>query len=100
MNLVNMKVDMSDGCCTPCPESAYPYGLRICLNDEQCQALGILGTVGTGAKMNVIANATVVMCREEAAVDAPKSDIYLDLQITDMALAPPNMMYPNSKMEK
>ena len=101
MNLVSMKVDMSsEACCAPCPESAYPYGLRICLNDEQCKALGILGAVGTGAKMNVIASATVVMCREEGAVDEPKSEIYLDLQITDMALAAPNLMYPNSNMEK
>ena len=40
MNLVSMKVDTEQ--CAPCPPDAYGYGLRICLNDDQCEALGVL----------------------------------------------------------
>lgn len=105
MNLVNMKQDMSsDACCAPCPESAYPYGLRICLSADQCELLGIQGPISAGTQLTVQALVTVVMCREEAEADpAPgdtKNDISLDLQITDMGIAAPNSMYPNSMMKE
>src|SRR5665811_1913592 len=105
MSMVNMRQENSDAC-TPCPPEAYPYGLRICLNDDACEALGISGPIKAGTKLSVRAFTTVVMSREELdlAPDAEdvatkeKSDIYLDLQITDMEIAAPNSLYPNSIM--
>ena len=105
MNLVSMKVDTEQ--CAPCPPDAYGYGLRICLNDDQCEALGVLGPIKAGTVVQVVAMATVVRCSEEAEADGDDTgtDIYLDLQITDMALAPPvaavdaTKLYPKSKME-
>ena len=96
--MVSMKME-SEAMCEPCPPEAYPYGLRICLNDKACEALGILGPVKAGTKLSVRALTTVVMCREETEVEEPKSEIYLDLQITDMEIAAPNSMYPNSMMK-
>ena len=102
MNLVNMKVDMtSEVCCAPCPESAYPYGLRIYLNDDQCEALGIKGAISAGTQITIMARATVVRCTESTEVDGDDTgnDISLDLQITDMGIAAPSSMYPNSMMK-
>lgn len=106
MSMVNMKQDDS-AVCEPCPPEAYPYGLRICLNDDACEKLGILGPIKAGTKLSVRAITTVVRCSEEIdlAPDAEdkatgeKSDIYLDLQITDMEIAAPNSLYPNSMMK-
>ena len=105
MSMVNMKQDMQE--CMPCPPEAYPYGLRICLNDDACEKLGIKGGISPGTKLTVRALTTVVMCREEMdmtpdaedAATKEKTDIYLDLQITDMEIAAPNSMYPNSMMK-
>lgn len=103
MNLVSMKVDMSD--CQPCDPSAYPYGTRLVLTHEQCEALGIKGTIKTGTVVKIVAIASVVRCVESAEVGDSESEIALDLQITDMALEGPateidaKALYPNSKME-
>ena len=99
--MVNMKQD-SDAVCAPCPPEAYPYGLRICLNDDACEKLGIAGPIKAGTKLTVRAVTTVVMCREELEADDPaaKSEVYLDLQITDMEIAAPNSIYPNSMMKE
>lgn len=103
MNLVNMKSDDAD--CMPCPPSAYPYGLRICLNDDQCEALGIKGPISAGTQLQVQALVTVVRCTEstEADGDDTGNDISMDLQITDMAIGPASReinaeaMYPSMK---
>ncbi len=98
--MVNMKRD-SDAVCEPCPPEAYPYGLRICLKDSDCEKLGIDHAVKAGTKLSVRALTTVVMCREELRPEDPQaqSEIYLDLQITDMEIAAPNSIYPNSMMK-
>ena len=105
MNLVSMKVEMQD--CAPCPPDAYGYGLRICLNDDQCEALGIKGPIKAGTVVQVVAMATVVRCEESTDADGDDTgtDIRLDLQITDMAIEGPadkidaKALYPNSSME-
>lgn len=101
MNLVSMKMEGEEQC-MPCPPTAYPYGLRLCLNDDQCEALGITGPISAGTKLRVEALTVVVRCSEEMEADGDDkgSDIYLDLQVTDMALAPANALYPNSKMKE
>ena len=102
-NLVSMKVDTDS--CVPCPSEAYGYGLRICLNDEQCKALGVQGPVSAGTVMGLHARVVVVSCKDEIDnAESTERETYLDLQITDLALAPPpasaQSMYPNSKMEE
>ena len=103
MNLVNMKQDMSsDACCAPCPESAYPYGLRIYLNDDNCEALGVKGPITAGTVLTIAARVVVVGCHDTAEADGDDTgnDISLDLQITDMALGNPASIYPNSMMKE
>jgi hypothetical protein len=94
MNLVSMKIDGSADC-APCPVEAYPYGLRICLNHEQCEALGILGPIKAGTQLSVQALVTVVRCAEEAEVDGDDegTDISLDLQITDLGIGAASMSF-------
>lgn len=91
MQLVNMKNTEEMAHCEPCPPEAYPYGLRLCLNDDQTEKLGIKGPISAGTVVQVVALATVVRCTEstEADGDDTGTDIALDLQITDMALVPP-----------
>lgn len=91
MNLVNMKQDASEQACAPCPVEAYPYGLRICLNREQTELLGIVGAIKPGTQLSVQALVTVVRCTEETEVDGDDegNDVSLDLQITDMGIGAP-----------
>ncbi len=100
MSMVNMKRD-NDAACEPCPPEIYPYGLRICLNDNDCEKLGIVGPIRAGTQLSVRAFVTVVMCREEQPPEdsQTQNEIYLDLQITDMEIAAPNSLYPNSMMK-
>lgn len=86
--------------CKPCPPEAYPYGLRLCLNDDQCEALGIVGPIKAGTVVQVVAMATVVRCTESTELDGDDTgnDIALDLQITDMALEGPADKIDPSKL--
>lgn len=90
MNLVNMKRE-DEGACAPCPPEAYPYGLRICLNDDDCEKLGIKGAITAGSVLAVVANVVVVRCSESLEMDGDDTgtDIALDLQITEMAVSAP-----------
>lgn len=101
MNLVSMKIDAEE-MCKPCDPSSYPYGLRIYLNDDQCEALGIKGSITPGTQLTIMARVTVASCTESTEVDGDDTgnDISLDLQITDMGIAAPSSMYPNSMMKE
>lgn len=90
MNLINMKSDEGTECCAP-ESNPYGYGLRIHLNDDQVEALGIKTPPTAGTVVQVVALATVVTVEQRTEVDGDDKgpDISLCLQITDMALEQP-----------
>lgn len=89
MALTSMKTSGSDAC-MPC-DNSYGYGLMITLNGEQCEALGIMGPIKPGTKVTLQATATVMSATEELEGDDSddqdgKTDVRLQMQITDLAL--------------
>lgn len=87
MDLVSMKTDDS-GCTADCSPNPYGYGLRLRLNDDQCEALGIKSPLAAGAGVRIEARAVVTesTSRMEADGDDKSPDVYLELQITDTGL--------------
>ncbi len=88
MSLTSMATD-SDGT-EPMPTAKYGYGLRIYLNDDQCEALGIKEPLRAGTKVTLQAIALVVTASESVEDDGDDTgpDISLSLQITDLDLKP------------
>ena len=86
MALVSMKTD--DSYCEPCEPNPYGYGLRIRLNDDQCEALGITTPPAAGTKVMVTAAAFVCEATQRVESDGEDKgpDVFLELQITDMEL--------------
>ena len=68
----------------------YGYGLKLCLDDKQCAALGITTPPAVGTVMMVMAKSVVVSTKQERdAGDKPAEvEVYLELQITDIELKP------------
>lgn len=88
MAMVSMKTDDSGvDCCTPNP---YGYGLRIRLNDDQCEALGITTppTAGSKVSINAVAFVAEATQRTEEDGDDKGPDVCIELQITDMEVTP------------
>lgn len=67
--------------------SDYPYGLRLSLNDDVLDKLGIEKLPELGSEIMLTAKVKVVS-REERADQSDETGKYqcMDLQITDMAL--------------
>jgi hypothetical protein len=88
MNLVNMKVDDSAGDMPM--QSNYGYGLCLCLDDDQCEALGITNALPAGTIVMIQAKAIVKSATESVEQDGDDTgnDVRLEVQITDMALEP------------
>ena len=66
----------------------YPWGLRITLNDEQLDALGLGRLPVVGGKVKIEATAAVQSVSDEA-VDDGKRNRRVELQITDLAVEVP-----------
>jgi hypothetical protein len=104
MPLVSMKTD-SAGLQTYEP-NPYGDGLRIRLNDDQCEALGITTPPAAGTKVSISAAAFVCSATQTTEQDGDDSgvDVFLELQITDMEIstAAPQTdarsLYPNSTL--
>ena len=104
MSLVSMKTE--DSYCEPCEPNPYGYGLRIRLNDDQCEALGIKTPPAAGTKLMLSAAAFVCEAtqRVESDGDDKGPDVFLELQITDMemtagaAQTDAKSLYPNSTL--
>jgi hypothetical protein len=62
----------------------YPYGLRLCLNEEALSKLGIQ-TMPIGTKVSVMATATVVSMSAYQEVDGDNRRS-LDIQIESLGL--------------
>lgn len=91
MNLINMA-------CTPKEEASeretllgieepdepkYPYGLRLSLDEESMQKLGLEGLLQVGSVVTIMAKAKVVGASENEILD--ETERRIDIQITDMA---------------
>lgn len=72
-------------CCGPDGGDAYPYGLRLDLNNESLDKLGIKGLPASGKVMKIVAEAKVESTseRQERNGDKHRS---VGLQITSMSL--------------
>lgn len=86
--MVNMKQEpRKETLC--CPEGgdspAYPYGLRVCLNEESLKKLGVSSLPSVGTTMRL--EAVVEVCSASENQTAKGSERNLDLQITDMQLS-------------
>lgn len=70
------------------PMERYGYGLRIYLDCDACEALGIGKALRAGTQVKIQATAVVVSSTEslESDGDDAGNDISLSLQITDMGL--------------
>lgn len=66
----------------------YPYGLRLCLDDDALEKLGIHGLPSVGTRLTIAAIVTVTATRssEDAEGEAENG---VDLQITDMEIGMP-----------
>ena len=86
MKLTNLKTELGETDCMP--QAAYPYGLRLYLNCEQCEALGITKALAAGTSVTLQAKAIVVRSTQELETEADEAgpDISLELQITDLGL--------------
>ena len=71
--------------CEPCEGPRYPYGLRICLNQESIEALGISKMPQVGDVMNVMATAKVVSV-SQSEMESGKMYGSIDLQIVEMGV--------------
>lgn len=79
----------------------YPYGLRISLDNESLEKLGITKLPDVGEQMHLVAHVTVQsVSAYEHQGDTPSRSV--ELQITDMAMGKPpsdaRELYPNSSM--
>jgi hypothetical protein len=88
MKLVALKNASDDSCCIAMPREQYGYGLRIYLDDDQCEALGITKALRAGTQVTISAKAIVTSATESVESDGDDAgpDISLSLQITDMGL--------------
>lgn len=80
-----MREDKSDACYAPAGDQpAYPYGLRIDLNDESLAKLGITTLPAVGTTMKLLAVVEVSSASQYESEHGKDRNICL--QITEMAL--------------
>lgn len=94
-DLTNMKLPppkpKAEEACAPCsyPREEYPYGLRLHLDTEQLEQLGIEKLPQVGTVVQIIAQATVTSLNEGASAHDKKTFRNVGLQITDLGLKSP-----------
>ena len=86
MAMVSMKSEGGGEC--KALSNEYGYGLRIRLNEDQCEALGIKTPPAAGSKLNIKAAAFVASATQSVEQDGDDAgpDVYLEVQITDMEI--------------
>lgn len=76
--------------CSPCamPQEQYPYGLRLHLDTEQLEQLGVDKLPAVGTEVTIVAKATVNNVHESTTDGSAGKQAYrsVGLQITDLAL--------------
>jgi hypothetical protein len=79
------KMAVDSPCCEPYDEDKYPYGLRIDLNTESLEKLGLSAADFTaGGEVTIKASCDVISVRSEQR--QKKSHESVDLQITELAV--------------
>lgn len=74
-------------------EPEFPWGLRVDLDNESLDKLGIKDLPKVGEKMTLVAKVEVIRVSESDSVSGePRRD--MELQITDMELAPEDTRSP------
>lgn len=89
MKMVNLKRADGDEAMAACPIEQYGYGLRIYLDQEQCEALGITSAPkpGTQVKLQAVGIITQSSSNVDMDNDSPSgTEVSLSIQITDMGL--------------
>lgn len=85
--LINMKMEkMEQGPAVPmCGHQEYPYGLRINLDHESLEKLGLSKLPEVGSELMIMAKVQVVGTNESESIEGGEYN-NLSLQITDMKL--------------
>lgn len=86
------EADEGDAYLSPYPVELYPYGTRLCLTSEQCEALGLTAAIKAGTKVKLSGLAIVVSSREGFEQGEPGKVFQLDLQITDLGIESQGMV--------
>jgi hypothetical protein len=91
MTITSMKTGDA-GCYASCaPDNPYGFGLRICLSEEQVEALGLQANPpAAGSKVGLRGMAFVCTVEQNADLDGDGDgiDVMLTLQITDLEVTP------------
>lgn len=90
MPLVNMKVkrEEEEMVQAEAPDNEYPFGLRLMLDNDSLEKLGLENLPEVGKELGVEAKAKVAEVSESASEEAGKNR-RLELQITDLNLIDP-----------
>lgn len=85
MALVSLRQEPDEGV-TPYAPNQFGYGTSICLNGEQCEALGITRMVRAGQGVTLRATGIVTRSTEEleSAQDSGGKDQSLSIQLTEL----------------
>lgn len=88
MKLVSMKREdaAEDLACCAMPMERYGYGLRLYLDGDACEALGITKALHVGTELTLQAKAVVTQASEMLEGGSEGNDISLSVQITDMGV--------------
>jgi hypothetical protein len=72
------------------PANPYGYGLCICLDDDQCEALGFKAPLPAGSRVVLRGLAIVVEATQSVEMDGDDAgpDVRMRLQITDLEVVP------------
>lgn len=90
MKVVSMKrQDSGDNEIIGYRPEQYPYGLTLCLNEDQCEALCISKALKAGTQVTLSAKAIVTSATEslERDGDDKGNDVSLSIQITDLGMS-------------
>jgi hypothetical protein len=93
VKIVDMKAD-SDDTAQGYAGPTYPSGLRLYLDEDLCERLGITKTLKPGTVLTISAKAVVESSTEalERDGDDAGNDVSLQLQITDLGCQPAGAM--------
>jgi len=101
MKLINMKKEQDgNGDMAYCRPEKYGYGLRLYLDEDQCEALGISKALKAGTQVTLQAISIVTSATEslERDGDDKGTDVSLSLQITELGLTTSGVLKNAAKL--